>query len=121
MRYFLPVLLAGLLWAWVPGKSQAWGRWGYGYAPSFYGYPGYYAPPVYGSAAYVGPYGYRSFYNFSSYPTPYGSNTAYNYGAWQQPYVSAPYYSIYFNPYLNTYQYGTGYLNTPTFSYFYGY
>jgi len=113
MRYLLAVLLAGFLWANVPAKSQAWGYYPY--------YPGYYAPPVYGSAAYIGPYGYRGFYNFNAYPTPYGYNTLYNYGAWQQPYVSAPFHSVYFNPYANTYQYNTGYLNTPTFSYFYGY
>jgi hypothetical protein len=116
MRYFLSVLLAGLLWASIPMASQAQ-TWGRGYSS----YPGYYAPPVYGSASYVGPYGYRSFSNFNAYPTPYGYNTLYNYGAWQRPYISAPFHSVYFNPYLNTYQYGTGYMNTPTYSYFYGY
>jgi hypothetical protein len=117
MRYLLPAIFAGLLLIAVPGKSEAW-RY-----PSYYPayYPGYYAPPVYGSAAYVGPYGYRSFYNFNAYPTPFGYSGAYSYGAWQQPYVSAPFHSIYFNPYLNTYQYGTGSANTPTYSYYYGY
>jgi hypothetical protein len=129
MRYLLTLLFAGMLWLSVPGESQAWGRYPYGYGVYNSGYynsgyynPGFYMPPVYGSAAYVGPYGYRSFYNFNSYPTYYGGyNTVYSAGAWQQPYVAAPFHSVYFNPYANTYQYGTGLLNTPVYSYFYGY
>jgi hypothetical protein len=38
-----------------------------------------------------------------------------------RPYVMAPYHSVYFDPFANTYRYSTGYLNTPSYYYYGGY
>jgi hypothetical protein len=32
----------------------------------------------------------------------------------------APYRSVYFDPFANTFRYSTGYLNTPSYYYYYG-
>jgi len=113
MRY-LWVLLAAVASTALPEKSQA--QRGYYYRGNFVN--PYVAPPAYGGyAAYVSPYGYRTFSNYGAYPGPYGYNSYYNTGTFDRPYVSGPFHSVYWNPFANTYQYTTGYLNTPTYAY----
>jgi hypothetical protein len=63
----------------------------------------------------LAPYtGYRTFNYSGIAATPWGFGM-YNYGGtYTRPIVSAPYHSVYWNPYAG-YQYSTGYLNTPTY------
>jgi hypothetical protein len=91
--------------------------------PAFYGhnggrvvtsFPSYSSVPAYNYSLNPNP-AYRAF-NYSGFGvSPWGVGM-YNYrGSYAQPYVNAPYHSVYWNPYIGTYQYGTGYLNTPTY------
>jgi hypothetical protein len=102
-------------------------------ATPYYGPTGYYnpyvgnfytpMPAVTNYSTFTSPYGWRSFSSVSAVPGPFGYNTVYNTGTFVRPYVVGPMHSVYWNPYLNTYQYGTGALNTPVYtnSFFYGY
>jgi hypothetical protein len=91
--------------------------------PGFYA-GGYYSTPFPGPMAqgfnyYSSPYGYRTYNTYGFGLTPWGP-TGYSYGAtFVRPYVNAPRHSVYWDPFNNTYQYSTGYMNTPTFYNYY--
>jgi hypothetical protein len=91
------------------------------YAGGYYTTPFPLYPSTQGFSYYSSPYGYQTYSTFGVGLTPWGWSM-YNYGGTSvRPYVNAPYHSVYWDPFNNTYQYSTGYLNTPTWSYGYRY
>jgi hypothetical protein len=120
MRFISLTLLFALSWLVLTGETRAQ------YPPGIYSYNNWTAPYVspypvpYGGASYVSPYGYSSYYNYGAYPVPYyGYQPYYNSGTYIRPYVMAPYHSIYFDPFANTYRYSSGYLNSPRYNYYF--
>ena len=75
-------------------------------------------PTIAGYNAYASPYGFRTVNNYSYTPTPFGWAGYNTVNSYAQPYYAGPYHSVYWNPYLNNYQFSTGYLNTPTYGFY---
>jgi len=88
------------------------GAAGVAYMPYSLGVPYVTGPTTSGFNYYSSPYGYRTYNAFSYTPTPFGPAGYQTQGTFVRPYVTAPYHSVYWNPFLNTYQYGSGYLNS---------
>jgi len=90
------------------------------------GPPGFYAGGNYRTAFpngqttagynyYSSPYGYQTFNSYNYAATPWGWSGYQSQGTFIRPYVNAPVHSVYWDPFANTYRYGTGRLNTPSF------
>jgi hypothetical protein len=134
MRKLLLALVVGTaVWAVSPSAAQAqigYYRNAYVTTPyyGYYGspYTGYYYGALPGAtaySAYASPYGWRSYSSYSVVPTPLGYQSYYNTGTFARPIYGGPLHSVYWNPYSNSYMYGSGYLN-PSYSwsgYFLGY
>jgi hypothetical protein len=129
MRFLSAIVLAGVLFGASAGESRAQFYYQssgsvvnpYVVNPYVTPYVAPVVPPAYGYGAVVSPYGYQSAYNYGMYPTPWGYNTFYNYGTQVRPYMTAPFHSVYFDPFRNTYRYGPGYVNTPRYVWRYGF
>lgn len=63
---------------------------------------------------YSSPSGYQSFNNYSMMQTPWGWSGFQSGGVSARPIVNGPMHSVYWNPTTGTYQWSTGYTNTPT-------
>ncbi len=100
-------------------------------SPSVAGPPGFYSggafvtpftptpfaigPTTSGFNYYSSPYGYKTFNSYNYTPTPWGWSGYQTQGTIVRPIVNAPYHSVYWDPFANTYRYSTGYRNTPNF------
>ena len=122
MRYFAMTLIVGLGVLATASESQAQFRPGFVYR-NYYSspMPYYYSPPMVNSFVYSSPYGYQSYYSSGVIPTWYGSTVYSTSGTNIRPFVMAPFHSVYWDPYANTYRYSGGYLNSPSYSYSLGY
>ncbi len=74
-----------------------------------------FGPTVSGFNSFQSPYGYRTFNNYSYSQTPWGWSGYQSQGTYVRPYSVGPVHSVYWDPFANTYRYGTGRLNTPSF------
>jgi len=116
MRYLLAAILGVAVLA-PPASAQFRPRL-YSRSYSVMPAPYYYGPPVYAYSAYVNPYGYRSYSAYGVAPGLYGPTAFQSAGTSVSPYAAGPYHSVYWDPFSNTYRYTSGYLDTPTYSYY---
>jgi hypothetical protein len=89
------------------------------YAGGYYSSPFPAFPAAQGFNYFSSPYGYRTYSSYGTALTPWGFSN-YNFGGtFVRPYVNGRFHSVYWDPFANTYQYNTGFMNTPTFYQFY--
>ncbi len=83
-----------------------------GYMPYSLTTPYATGPTTSGFNYYSSPYGYRTLNAYSYTPTVWGWSGYQTQRTYVKPYVNGPWHSVYWNPFLYTYQYGPGYLSS---------
>jgi hypothetical protein len=124
MRTTILALIAGVALSVAPSLASAQGLGFYNYG-SWVSPSPYYTPYPYGYSTRYGAPGSNYYGRYRTYvtPAPWGSTVYRSYYNRARPLYSGPTHSVYFDPWTSTYQYGTGYLNSPYYNYrfYYGY